>query len=117
MLSGIGMTDGYEPYDTGTSYYAVQGPADVNRHLDDVQIGGLGYAVTPGEVPGVVEIDTGYTDGAWAPYAAPFAPGIAIPVMGYTALDQHNRIISGDEQLNGPVLRDIRRVLQEASLQ
>lgn len=114
ILAGIGMTGDWE-VQSGTKYHAAQGPGDINRYLDGVENGGLGYDVTPGEVPGVSEHDTGYTGGEWAQWVAPWSPLIGVPTLIDTALDQHNLIITGDEVANGPVLRDLRRVLQEAA--
>lgn len=116
LLAGIGMTEGWTARE-GTEYYAAQGPLDINRALDDMQAGDIGYAVTPADIPGVTEIDTGYTDGMWGPVVAVQAPAIGIPATLGTALDQHNRLLSADPEQNGPVMRAVRSVLEEVSLQ
>lgn len=112
MLAGIGMTSDWSVQE-GTDYYAAQGPGDVNRYLDDMQNGGLGYAITPGEVPGVIERGTGSTGGEWAPWVLSIAPPVGSAGLVTTALDQHNRIISGDLTENRDVLEDIRYVLAQ----
>ncbi len=102
LLAGIGMTEGWTARE-GTEYYAAQGPLDINRALDDMQVGDIGYAVTPAEIPGVTQIDTGYTDGMWGPLVALMRPRSAFPATLATALDQHNRLLSADLEQNGPV--------------
>lgn len=112
VLAGIGMTSDWSVQD-GTEYYAAQGPGDVNRYFDDMENGGLGYAITPGEIPGVIERGTGFTGGDWAPWVLPIAPPVGTAALVTTALDQHNRIISGDLTENRDVLEDIRYVLAQ----
>lgn len=115
ILSGIGMTNEWEPRE-GTAYYAAQGPGDVNRYLDGVQhdILPLGYGITPTAENGIIERPSGLSGGEWAPYVLPIAWPVAVAGLADTALTQHNNIISADETVNGPVLRDVRRVLEEA---
>lgn len=114
MLAGIGMTDDWRPV-AGTSYYAALGPGDINRYLDDMQLGGLGYETAPSEVPGVVETDTGFMGGEWAPFLLPVVPVAGVPLLVDTALDQHNRIISGDDATNGDVLENVRSALDRVA--
>ncbi|WEK13707.1 MAG: ABC transporter C-terminal domain-containing protein [Candidatus Microbacterium phytovorans] len=113
-LAGIGMTAGWEPRD-GTRYFAAQGPADINRHLDDHEALGFGYDVTPTAQSGFTEIDTGLPEAGWigplsviSPPAATFA-GISIGV------DQHNKILVADLAANGPVMWSLRQTLKEAA--
>lgn len=114
LLAGIGMTEGWTAH-AGTEYYTAQGPLDINRALDDVQAGDIGYAITPSEIPGVTEIDTGYTDGMWGPIIAPQMPLIGVPATLAAALDQHNRLLSADPEENNPVLSALRRLLASAA--
>lgn len=113
LLAGIGMTEGWHPQE-GTQYYAAQGPMDINRALDDTQAGGLGYAITPAEIPDVSHIDTGYEDGQWAAGVAAVSPLVGIPAMLATALDQHNRLLSVDPKENGDVMEALRMALRKA---
>ncbi|MFE7845213.1 alpha/beta hydrolase [Microbacterium sp. NPDC057407] len=54
MLAGIGMTADWKP-DPETKHYAMQAPNDINRHLDEVQVGNWGYQISPTVENGVVD--------------------------------------------------------------
>jgi hypothetical protein len=58
LIAGMGNVRGWEMHGE-TSSYAVQGPGDTNRYVDGVQVGGLGYAVTPTATNGITEIGGG----------------------------------------------------------
>lgn len=108
MLSGIGMLNGWETRD-GCDYYAAQGPNDINRNFDGAELWTLGYGVKPDASNGIIERPTGFEEfSSWA--YTPFS----VPSL-VTGLEQHNAIISADDDVNGPVLQDVRRVLSEAA--
>lgn len=113
MLAGIGMTDGWRPQQ-GTDYYAAQGPGDVNRYVDGMQNGGMGYAVTPNEENGIDERLSGFSVPDVWPEAL-FGPVPVLVGMGSEALEQHNNIISTDRSVNQTVMDDVRRVLEDAA--
>ncbi|WP_127817689.1 hypothetical protein [Microbacterium sp. CPCC 204701] len=114
MLAGIGMRAGWERQD-GTAYYAAQGPGDVNRYLDGMELNGLGYAVTPSEANGVDERPSGYgVPDVW-PHAL-FGPGPVLVEMGSEALVQHNDILSDDPKVNEVVQADVRLVLRDVAI-
>lgn len=92
LLGGIGMLEGWEARD-GTEYYAIQGPHDVNRYLDGVQVGPLGYAIAPSHENGITELDSGITAG--------------------DPIEQHNWLLSTDAQLNPRTRREVNRILYE----
>ena len=95
LLAGIGMTDGWEAREASTSYYGIQGPVDINRYLDGVQRGPIGYSIAPSEDNGITPLDSGFTDGdPW---------------------EQHQRIISADPKENAGTLRHLEAILAEAA--
>jgi uncharacterized protein YukE len=110
MLAGIGMLNGWETRD-GCDYYAAQGPNDINRNFDGAEMWTLGYGVKPDASNGIIERPTGFEEfSSWA--YTPFS----VPSL-VTGLEQHNAIISADDDVNGPVLRDVNRVLRDAALE
>jgi uncharacterized protein YukE len=94
LLAGIGMLEGWEPQD-GTAYYAIQGPTDINRALDGMQVDPFGYAVTASEENGFTELDSGFT--------------------GFDPFGQHGDVISADPAVNGTVHLNLQRILAEAA--
>ncbi|MFS0713121.1 hypothetical protein ABC195_04505 [Microbacterium sp. 2P01SA-2] len=94
VLAGIGMMDGWEPQD-GTAYYAIQGPTDINRALDGMQVDPFGYAVTASEENGFTELDSGFT--------------------GFDPFGQHGDVISADPEVNGDVHVHLHRIFAEAA--
>ncbi|MDW4572906.1 alpha/beta hydrolase [Microbacterium sp. M3] len=110
-LAGIGMTEGWEKQ-LGTKYFAAQGPGDINRYLDEVQAGGLGYAVSPHAANGFEERPTNFGVPDLWPHVL-FGPGGVVVGAGTGGLEQHNGIISADESVNGIVLNDVALKLRE----
>lgn len=94
VLAGIGMLESWEPRD-GTAYYAIQGPTDINRALDGVQVDPFGYAVTASEENGFTELDSGFT--------------------GFDPFGQHGDVISADPEVNGDVHVHLHRIIAEAA--
>ena len=43
-LAGIGMTNDWKAQD-GTEYYAMQAPNDINKNVDNMQLGNWGYGI------------------------------------------------------------------------
>ncbi len=115
MLAGIGMTDAWRP-DPATDHYALQAPNDINRHLDGIQAGNWGYAISPSEANGVTELDPAIPGTPlWAQLAAPFSPTIAAVADIVSGLDHHNQIISGNPAENRTVLRQLQSTLREVA--
>lgn len=85
---------GWEAQD-GTAYYAIQGPTDINRALDGVQVDPFGYAVTASEENGFTELDSGFT--------------------GFDPFGQHGDVISADPEVNGDVHVHLHRIIAEAA--
>jgi hypothetical protein len=92
VLAGIGMLDGWEPQD-GTAYYAIQGPTDINRALDGMQVDPFGYAVTASEENGFTELNSGFA--------------------GFRPFGQHGDVISPDPSVNLQTHRHLRRIFLE----
>ncbi|GLJ79570.1 hypothetical protein GCM10017586_12520 [Microbacterium imperiale] len=96
VLAGIGMLEGWEPQD-GTAYYAIQGPTDINRAFDGMQVDPFGYAVTASEENGFTELDSGFT--------------------GFRPFGQHGDVISPDPSVNLQTHLHLERIFMELANQ
>lgn len=111
LLAGIGMTSDWQP-NSSTDYFAAQGPTDINRALDGVEVGSLGYEITPAEVAGIHERASGLDISTLARHA-PLAPLHGAALIFNEALDQHNAIISPEASVNETVRNDLAGVLND----
>lgn len=112
-LGGIGMKEGWEARE-GTLYYAAQGPADINRNLDDHEVLGLGYDIPPNAQAGFTEIATGLPGVEWVAPLSVLSPPVGLITGVYIGVDQHNELLIADLETNGPVMRSLQLALHEA---
>lgn len=113
-LAGIGMTNDWKPQD-GTEYYALQAPNDINKNVDNMQLGNWGYGIPATTANGFTEINSGLPDTpAWIHGLRTIDPtlGAALDLAGQ--LENHNRIISADPSTNDVVLRRLQNLLARA---
>ena len=112
-LAGIGMTNDWKAQD-GTEYYAMQAPNDINKNVDNMQLGNWGYGIPATTANGFTEIDSGLPDTpAWVHGLRAIDPTLGTVLDLAGQLDNHNRIISADPRLNGVVLEATQDVIAE----
>lgn len=108
LAAAVGAVGPYEP-SPDTTYYAAQGPDDINRYYSGKRLGYLGFDIPPEDFPGVRIVDTGL-------------PGVdlwklarASPLVLKDSIEHHNALMSPDEPINGPVLHRVRELLREGA--
>lgn len=108
LAAAVGTVGPYEP-SPDTTYYAAQGPDDINRYYAGKRLGYLGFDIPPEDLGGVRIVDTGLPDvDPWKLVGAP-------PLVVKDSIEHHNALMSPDEHTNGPVLHRVRELLREGA--
>jgi hypothetical protein len=104
MAASVGAAGPYVP-SPDTAYYAAQSPDDINRYYAGQRAGYVGFDVAPESFPGVQLVDTGL------PGVDAWKLARASPLVVKDSIEHHNALMSDDENVNGPVLKAVRRIL------
>lgn len=109
MAASVGAAGPYVP-SPETAYYAAQSPDDINRYYAGQGIGYVGFDIAPESFPGVQIVDTGL------PGFDPWKLAAASPLVIKDSIDHHNALMSDDENVNGDVLRYVKKILKEGTV-
>ncbi|CAH0159715.1 hypothetical protein [Microbacterium sp. Bi128] len=119
LAASVGAIGPYEPH-AGTEYYATQAVDDVNRYYAGLGAGGMGFTVAPETIPGVRLVDPGLPGPnmpSLVAYGVTTNPAY-LPRLIADSVGHHTALMSGDEKVNGPVLKAVRNLLRsEGDLQ
>jgi hypothetical protein len=117
LLAGIGMQNGWTP-NPETTYSAFQAPDDLNRALTGIEFtwwgGGIGYGITPTPSNGITPYATGIEPALGLTERIVLASGnltAAAMTDLVSSYDNHNQIVSDDEEKNRRVLTAVRRLI------
>lgn len=108
MAASVGAVGPYVP-SSETAYYAAQSPDDINRYYAGQRLGYVGFDIAPESFPGVQVVDTGL------PGFDPWKLAGASPLVIKDSVDHHNALMSNDENVNGDVLRFVKKILKEGT--
>jgi hypothetical protein len=108
MAAAVGAVGPYVP-SSETAYYAAQSPDDINRYYAGQRVGYVGFDIGPESFPGVQVVDTGL------PGFDPWKLAGASPLVIKDSVDHHNALMSDDENVNGDVLRFVKKILKEGT--
>lgn len=106
MAATVGAIGPYEP-SPDTTYYAAQSPDDINRYYAGRRVGYVGFDIPPEQFPGVQIVDSGLSGVDLWKLAG------ASPLVVKDSIEHHNALMSDDENVNGRVLKAVRRILGE----